>query len=160
MWDDHWQENWFYVSGMGRNSKSAEWKQIVAREKTKFEMKIIQRKRKVKWDKRREGQNMWIEINDSIKSSDLICTKLLDKKWMLKSYAGKKILLIMEKTTVDFVLVASVYHFFFFFGSPSSDVSWWPRLTLGNLFETTRYLLSVAVSFSCLSSHSALHSQA
>ena len=34
---------------------------------------------------------------------------------MLKSYAGKKILLIMKKTTVDFVSVASdIYHWFFF----------------------------------------------
>ena len=150
VWDDHWQENWFYVSGMGRNSKSAEWKQIVAREKTKFEMKIIQRKRKVKWDKRREGQNMWIEINDSIKSSDLICTKLLDKKWMLKSYAGKKILLIMDKTTVDFVWVASsIYYIFFLSESASGDIRCWPLLTLDSQSETSRDLLSVAVTFSC-----------
>ena len=34
---------------------------------------------------------------------------------MLKSYAGKKISLIMEKTTVDFISVASsTYHCFFF----------------------------------------------
>ena len=34
---------------------------------------------------------------------------------MLKSYAGKKISLIMEKTTVDFISVASsIYHYFFF----------------------------------------------
>ena len=31
---------------MGRNSKSAEWKQVVAREKTKFEMKIMREKKK------------------------------------------------------------------------------------------------------------------
>ena len=30
------------------------WKQLVAREKTKFEMKIMQGKRKVKWATRRE----------------------------------------------------------------------------------------------------------
>ena len=42
---------------MGRNSKSEEWKQVVAREKTKFKIKII-RGKKVKWSKRKEGQNM------------------------------------------------------------------------------------------------------
>ena len=40
------------------NSKSEEWKQAVAREKTESELKIIQGKRKVKWDKKREGQNI------------------------------------------------------------------------------------------------------
>ena len=44
------------VSGWGRNSKSVEWKQVVARQKTKFEVKIIQGKWKVKWAKRRKGQ--------------------------------------------------------------------------------------------------------
>ena len=43
---------------MGRNSKSEEWKQEVAREKTKFKTKIVRGKKKVKWDKRREKQNM------------------------------------------------------------------------------------------------------
>ena len=57
-----------------------EWKQVVAREKTKFEMRILQGKRKVRWAKRREGQNIWIEIHYSIKSSDLLYTNLLDKK--------------------------------------------------------------------------------
>ena len=107
MWDDYWQENWFWEAWRGRNIKSDEWKQIVAREKTKFKMKIIRGKKKVKWDKRREKQNMWIEINYNIKSSDLICTNLIDKKLMLKIYAGKKIAQIMEKTMVDFILVAS-----------------------------------------------------
>ena len=112
MWDNPWQENWFCVSGLGRNSKSVEWKQVVAREKIKFEMKITWGKRKVKWAKRKEGQNMWIEIHYSIKSSDLICTDLLDKKWMLKSYAGKKISQIMEKTTVDLTwVVFCIYQF-------------------------------------------------
>ena len=38
---------------------------------------------------------------------------------MLKSHAGKKILQIMEKTTVDFVLVASsIYHYSFFLDPP------------------------------------------
>ena len=37
---------------------SVEWKQVVAREKTKFEKIILQGKREVKWAKRREGQNM------------------------------------------------------------------------------------------------------
>ena len=48
----------FCVSGWGRNSKSTEQKQVVSREKTKFEMKIMPGKRKVKWAKRREGQNL------------------------------------------------------------------------------------------------------
>ena len=34
------------VSGWERNYKSAEWKQVVAREKTKFEMKIMREKKK------------------------------------------------------------------------------------------------------------------
>ena len=41
--------------------------------------------------------------------------KLDGQEIMLKSYAGKKILQILEKTTVDFVSVASsIYHCFFF----------------------------------------------
>ena len=64
---------------MGRNSESAEWKQVVAREKTKFKMKI-RGKKKVNCGKRREGQNMRFEINRDIKTSDLICTKLKDEK--------------------------------------------------------------------------------
>ena len=48
------------------------WKQVIAREKTKFEMRILKGKRKVRWAKRREGQNMWIEIHYSIKSSAII----------------------------------------------------------------------------------------
>ena len=46
---------------------SVEWKQVITREKTEFEMRILQGKRKVRWDKRREGQNMLIEIHYSIK---------------------------------------------------------------------------------------------
>ena len=110
MWDDHWQENLFWEAKQKRNSKSAEWKQVVPIEKNK--MKII-RKKKVKLGKRREGQNIWIEINYSMKCSDLICINLKDKKWMLQSYAEKKILQIMEKTTVDFIFVSSsIYHCF------------------------------------------------
>ena len=56
-----------------------EWKQVVAREKTKFKTKIIGKK-KVKWGKRREERNMRIEINYNIRSSGLICTNLKDKK--------------------------------------------------------------------------------
>ena len=44
---------------------------------------------------------------------------------MLKSYTGLKMSLIMEKTTVDFVSVASsIYHFFIFLDLPlvMSDV--------------------------------------
>ena len=150
MWDEHWQENWFCVSEWGRNITSVEWKQVVARKKTEFKIKIM-RRNKVKWSKRRVGQNMWIEINYSIKSSDLICTDLLDKKWTLKSYAGKKISQVMEKTMVDFISVASsIYHCFFFSlsGSTSGDVRCWSYLTLWSLFKNSRDLLSVAVSFS------------
>ena len=43
-------------------------------------MKIIRGKKKVKWGKRREGQNMRSEMNYTIKSSDLICTNMKDKK--------------------------------------------------------------------------------
>lgn len=43
-------------------------------------MKIIGGKKKVKWGQRMEEQNMCIEINYNIKSSDLICTNLKDKK--------------------------------------------------------------------------------
>ena len=68
------------MSGQGKNSKSVEWKQVVAREKTKFEMRILQGKKKVRWAKRREAQNMWIEIHYSIKPSELLYTNLLDKK--------------------------------------------------------------------------------
>ena len=45
---------------------------------------------------------------------------------MLKSYTGKTISLIMEKTTVDFVSVtSSIYHCFFFVDPPlvMSDVN-------------------------------------
>ena len=44
---------------------------------------------------------------------------------MLNSYVGKKILQIMEKTVVDFILAASsIYHYFFFLDLPlvMSDV--------------------------------------
>ena len=68
------------MSRQGRNSKSTEWEQVVAIEKTEFEMKIVQGKRKVSWAKRRKRQNMWIEIHCNIKSSDLLYTNSLDKK--------------------------------------------------------------------------------
>ena len=68
------------MSEQGRNSKSVEWEQVVATEKTKFEVRILQGKRKVRWTKRREGQNTWIEIHYSIKSSELLHTNSLDKK--------------------------------------------------------------------------------
>ena len=57
-------------------------------------MKI--RKKKVKWRNRREEQNMRFEINYNIKTSNLICTNMKDKKLMLKSYAGKNITQIMK----------------------------------------------------------------
>ena len=38
---------------------------------------------------------------------------------MLKSYAGKKISQVMEKTMVNFISIASsIYHCFFFLGLP------------------------------------------
>ena len=78
---------------------------------------------------------------------------------MLKSYAGKKILKITEKTTVNFISVASsTYHCFFFLGPPLVMSDGDRRLTLGSLFETTRDPLSGADSFPCESSHSALSS--
>ena len=59
----------------------------------------------------------------------------MEKKWMLKIDAGKKISLIMEKITVDFVLVtSSVYHCFCF----CIHLRWSQRLTnltLGRLLQ-------------------------
>ena len=83
MWDHHWQEKWFCEAGWGKNNKSVEWKQIAAREKSKFKMKIMRGTKKLNWGKKMDGQNMWIQINYSIKSGDLICTNLMDKKWVL-----------------------------------------------------------------------------
>ena len=65
---------------MGRDSKSREWEQVVAIKKTKFKMKIRRGRKKMKQGKRREEQNMRFEVNYNIKSSDLICTNLKDKK--------------------------------------------------------------------------------
>ena len=48
MGDGHWQENWFWEAGWGRNSKSAKWKQVVAREKTKFKTKNKKKKQEGK----------------------------------------------------------------------------------------------------------------
>ena len=62
MWDDHWQETWFYEAVWGRNSKSTEWKQVVAREKTKFKMKIMRRKKKVKLSKRGTKYLNWNKL--------------------------------------------------------------------------------------------------
>ena len=149
MWDDHWKETWFWEAGWGRNSKSSAWKWVVARVKTKFKMKIMRGKRKVKWNKRREGQSMWIEINYSIKSSDLICTNLMDQIWMLKSYTGTKISQIVEKTTVDFMSVASsIYHCFLFLDLPlvMSDLDpFWPQAVCSRLPETYYLWLSPSV---------------
>ena len=79
---------------------------------------------------------------------------------MLENHEGEKILQIVEKITVDFLSVASsIYHCVFLSGSTSGDVRWYPSLVLGSLFKTTRDLLSVADSFSCLSSHSIMGSQ-
>ena len=39
-------DNCFWESGWGRNIKSAEWKQVVAREEAQFKMKIIRGKKK------------------------------------------------------------------------------------------------------------------
>ena len=65
---------------MGRDSKSREWEQVVAIKKTKFKMKIIRGRKKMKQGKRREEQNMRFEVNYNIKPSDLICTNLKDMK--------------------------------------------------------------------------------
>ena len=66
---------------------------------------------------------MLIEIHYSIRSSDSICINFLDKKSILKSYARKKILQIMKKTTVAFVSVAScIYHCSFLSGSSPGNV--------------------------------------
>ena len=59
---------------MGRNSRSAKWKQVLARKKIQFKMKIRRGKKKVKWSKRKEEQNMRSEINYNIITSDLIGT--------------------------------------------------------------------------------------
>ena len=45
------------------NSKSVERKQVVAREKTKFKMKIVGRQKKVKRDKRRKGGAKYVNCN-------------------------------------------------------------------------------------------------
>ena len=59
---------------------------------------------------------MKFEINYNIKASELIFANLKGKKLMLKSYAGEKLLQIMENTVVESVLVvSSIYHFFFCF---------------------------------------------
>ena len=49
---------------------------------------------------------------------------------------------------------------FFLFGSSSGDVRWWPCLTLCNLLETSRDLLSGDDSFHCTSNQTALSSEA
>ena len=59
---------------------------------------------------------------------------------MLKSYVGKKISLIMEKTTVDFVSAdSSIFYCFFFLDPP---------LVMSACYKTARYLPPAAVSFS------------
>ena len=67
-----------FRSWRGRNTKSTELKPAIARDKIKFKMKR-RGKKKIQWGKRREEQNMF-EINYNIKTSDLICTNLKDKK--------------------------------------------------------------------------------
>ena len=70
------------------------------------------------------------KITYSRKSSDLICTNLMDKKWMLKSYARKKILLFIQKTTVDFIsVVSSIYSVFSFW----IHLWWYQMLTPSDL---------------------------
>ena len=44
------------MPGQGRNSESVEWEQVVARETTKCEVKILLGQRKAKWTKRWEAQ--------------------------------------------------------------------------------------------------------
>ena len=71
IWHDHWYENLFWDTGWERNIISIEWRQVVEREKIKFKI-TIRGKKKVKWGNRQVEQNMIIEINYNIKSSDLI----------------------------------------------------------------------------------------
>ena len=40
----------------------------------------IRRGKKLKWNNRRQEQNMRFEVNYNIKTGDLICTKLKDMK--------------------------------------------------------------------------------
>ena len=54
------------------------WKEVVAREKTKFKMNI-ERGKKVKWHKREE-QSMRFEMNYIMKTSDLVGTNVQNKK--------------------------------------------------------------------------------
>ena len=69
---------------------------------------------------------------------------------MLKSYAGKKILQIMEKITVDFVSVASsIYHCVFFLDPPLVILDGDSVCPSAACSKTTRNLLSVADSFRC-----------
>ena len=57
----------------------------------------------------------------------------MDKKSMLKSYAGKKILQIMEKTRVGFISECLVFTSVYSFGYASGDVRCRAHLTLGSL---------------------------
>ena len=50
------------------------------REKIKFKTKLRRRGKKVKWSKRWEEQDKRLEINYNIKSSNLLGTKLKEKK--------------------------------------------------------------------------------
>ena len=63
-----------------RNSKNAEQKQVVAREKIEFKTKIISGRKKVKWSRRREEQNMGFEINYNIKAGNILGPNLKGKK--------------------------------------------------------------------------------
>ena len=66
---------------------------------------------------------MRFEINYNIVISDIMGKNLKDKKWMLKSYSGEKIMPIM-KTMVDFVSVESnVNHCFSIWIHP-----WWCQM--------------------------------
>ena len=61
-----------------------------------------------------KGESKINIMNKKWNEEGRICITLMDKKCMLKNYTGKKILQIMEKTTVDFVsLASSIYHCFF-----------------------------------------------
>ena len=61
-------------------------------------------------------------------------TNLLDKKWMLKTYAGEKISLIMVKITVDFISVALVFTTVFSFWI---RLWWYQKLTPSDLTQPT-----------------------
>ena len=74
----------------------------------------------------------------------MIHIQTLDKKWMLQSYAGKKISQIMKKTTVAFISLAScIHHCFFSFWI----CLWWCQmLTPSDLRQPVQYFQGSALA--------------